>query len=45
MDYIKEFNQTDIDFVLNIINKDREKAIKGFIEYVNRNDDDDECLE
>ena len=44
LDYIQGFNHTEIDFVLNIINTDREKAISGFIEYVNRNDDD-KCLD
>ena len=44
MDYVKQSNMTDIDFVLDIFNTDREKAVKCFIEYVTK-ENDDECLE
>ena len=44
MDYVKQSNMTDIDFVLDIFNTDREKAVKCFIEYVTK-ENDDECLD
>ncbi|HHU70662.1 MAG TPA: hypothetical protein GXZ21_01345 [Clostridiales bacterium] len=43
MDYVKGYNQTEIDFVLNIFDTDREKAIREFIKHINK-DDDDKCL-
>lgn len=46
MDYIKGvkgFLQTDIDFILNILHTDRKEAIREFIEYIDRNCDDN-CL-
>jgi len=43
-DYIKGINQTEIDFVLNIFGTDKEKAIKRFIEHINK-ENDDNCLD
>ncbi|WP_242846969.1 hypothetical protein [Clostridium aceticum] len=43
-DYIGEKNQTDRDYALDILNGDREKAVRKFIEYINQ-DNDDKCLE
>ncbi len=39
MDYVKGYNNKGIDFVLSIFNSDRKKAIKDFIEYINKDDD------
>ena len=44
IDFIEKINQTEIDFVLNIFNTDREKAIRSFIEYINK-ENDDKCLD
>ncbi|MBH1941276.1 transposase [Mobilitalea sibirica] len=44
IDYIRGSNQTEIDFVLNILNTNREQAIRRFIEIINK-DNDDECLD
>lgn len=44
IDYIKGNNQTESDFVLNIINLDKEKAIKKFIEHINKKSED-KCLD
>jgi REP element-mobilizing transposase RayT len=44
IDYMEGNNQTEIDFVLNIFNTDREKALKRFIEHINKKDDD-KCLD
>lgn len=44
MDYIKGINQTEIDFVLNLFNINREKAIRIFIEHINK-DYDDKCMD
>ena len=43
-DYVKGNNRSDVDFVLNIFNKDKEKAVKSFIDYINQ-ENNDECLE
>ncbi|AOT70378.1 transposase [Geosporobacter ferrireducens] len=43
-DYIGEKYQADRDYALDILNVDREKAVKKFIEYINK-DNDDKCLE
>jgi len=43
MDYVNGYNQTEIDFVLNVFDTDREKAIREFIKHINK-DDDDKCL-
>lgn len=44
IEYIKGANQTDIDFVLNILHTDRKEAIREFIEHIERNCDDN-CLD
>ena len=44
IDYIEGFNLNEIDFVFSIFNTDREKAIRRFIDYINK-DYDDKCLE
>lgn len=44
IDYIEGFIRTEIDFVLNILNTDREKAIRRFIDHINK-DYDDKCLD
>ena len=44
IDYTEGSNQTEIDFILNIFNTDREKAIRRFIEHINK-DHDDKCLD
>ena len=44
MDYVKGNNQTEIDFVLNIFNTDREIAVREFIKHINK-DNDEKCLE
>jgi len=43
-DYIEESNKTDTDFVLDIFNTNRERAIRSFIEYINKTNDD-KCLD
>lgn len=40
IDYVNGYNQTETDFVLNILNSDREKAVKEFIKHINKDDDD-----
>lgn len=40
IDYIGEDNKTDTDFVLDLFNTNREKAVSSFIEYVNKANDD-----
>lgn len=44
IDYIEGSNETDTDFALDIFNTDREKAVRCFIEYINK-ENDDECLD
>ena len=44
IDYIEGFDQTDIDFVLSIFHTERKKAIREFIEHIDRNCDD-KCLD
>jgi len=44
-DYIEKNQMTDIDFVLNLFNAmNREKAVKNFIEYINK-ENSDECMD
>lgn len=44
IDYIEANSWTDTDFVLNIFNADRERAVRNFIEYINK-ENDDECMD
>jgi beta-N-acetylglucosaminidase len=41
---MEENNQTEVDFVLNFYNIDRERAIKRFIEHINKKNED-KCLD
>ncbi|HYE83777.1 MAG TPA: transposase [Clostridia bacterium] len=43
-DYIKGSNASDADFALDIFGSDREKAVQGFIEFVNIKNND-ECMD
>ncbi|WRO21483.1 transposase [Metallumcola ferriviriculae] len=43
-DYIEGSNGTDTDLALDIFNTDREKAVRLFIEYINK-ESDDKCLD
>lgn len=43
-DYFDRIHTTDFDFVLNIFNTDREKAIRRFIEHINK-ENADKCLD
>ena len=43
-DYIEGRNKTDIQFALDIFNTDREKAVRSFIGYINK-ENDNECLD
>ena len=43
-DYIEGSNKTDTDFVLDFFNTNRERAIRSFIEYINKTNDD-KCLD
>ncbi|KUO58655.1 hypothetical protein APF79_03685 [bacterium BRH_c32] len=44
IDYIEGNNRSDADFALDIFSTDREKAVRSFIEYVNK-ENDDECMD
>lgn len=44
IDYIEGSNKTDTKFVLDIFNTNREKAVRSFIEYINKANDD-KCLD
>jgi hypothetical protein len=44
IDYIEGSNKTDTDFVLDIFNTNRERAVRSFAEYINRANDD-KCLD
>jgi len=44
IDYIEGSNETDTDFALDIFSTDRGKAVRCFIEYLNK-ENDDECLD
>ncbi|MCF8012376.1 MAG: transposase [Clostridiales bacterium] len=43
-DYIEGNNNTDTEFAINLFSKDREKAVRNFIEYINK-ENNDECLD
>lgn len=43
-DYVEECNEADKSYVLGIFNTDRERAIRSFAEYINK-ENDDECLD
>ena len=43
-EYIERNKMTNTDFVLDMFNKNKEQAIKSFIEYINK-PNDDVCLE
>ena len=43
-EYIEGSNKTDTDFVLDFFNTNRERAIRSFIEYINKTNDD-KCLD
>lgn len=44
IDYIDGHNGTDTEFALEIFSKDRAKAVKSLIEYLNK-ENDDECMD
>ena len=44
IDYIERSNRTDTNFTLDIFDTDRDKAVRMFIEYINK-ENDDKCLE
>jgi hypothetical protein len=44
IDYIEGINRSDIDYALDILNTDREKAKRSFVDFIN-NENDDECLD